>query len=917
MVIPSNWSIRRRLVLIVTGLTILLTLGVAVLTLEANTSNLRHETQARLLADNQAAANALDTELQRVESITQTFAAALEDDPAQVVTHARRLATEVLANEDFLGLRLNVYAPVGEVSRVLVFKPATSVSPLAGMSQYIDFDFLPDTWFLKTLEDGAGRWHEPAASYFPGINGTVVAYAAPFKGEDGTFQGVVWSEIPTWRLNLLLESAARTDDKRAYSLLLTDAGTPAATFHLPGGSGDTTETNLTSFAQSWLTDAPNGGFRLMDDPFEAERASAVVGNPLPHTGWQLISLFPAAVVQNPSERVLLGVMALTITGALLLGWVVYAFITHTVSKPLRTLGTAAQEIGSGDLRYQIDFQNWGNEIGRLAKALESMKTNLAHSYRQLSLWSQTLEQRVAQRTEELEAAQQQAQANAAELRAVYEASLSVVSDYQLEPILQKLMQNMLALLETSYCAVWLLTEDKAHLQLVATTAEDQSRLNLMVGPNEGLVGAAITQSKLLVAEDYAHWPQRLDQFSDPNVARAMAAPLMFYKRPIGAVLVGRVEEARPFSERDQRLLNLFANLVTPVVRNAQLFIQRDDARQQAERASSVKTRFLASVTHELRTPLNLIINNMDFMRIGQFGAVTPEQRERLDQTIRSAEHLLYLINDLLDVSKIEAGEMELTIVPADIQPVLEDALDSALMMIESKKTPITLVANVPDDLPLIPMDARRVRQVLTNLLSNAVKFTPEGSVELNVRLVGASLPVPKPVSSLALFLNGDEGDETPIRPYPPVEADTSPSTPTEPMPPIRLYGDGNENGGYLEISVRDSGIGIPPDEMGKLFEAFERSDRAKHMGIEGTGLGLPISRFLVEAHGGEMTVVSTVGKGSTFTFTLPLTAATQEPQYPSMSGIISRPVLTPPPGALNRRDIPDDVKALYKRQGEG
>jgi signal transduction histidine kinase len=349
----------------------------------------------------------------------------------------------------------------------------------------------------------------------------------------------------------------------------------------------------------------------------------------------------------------------------------------------------------------------------------------------------------------------------------------------------------------------------------------------------------------------------------------MSTPLMFYKKPIGAVLVGRTKDAKPFSERDQRLLSLFANLVSPVVRNAQLFIQREEAQMEAERASSVKTRFLASVTHELRTPLNLIINNMDFMRIGQFGAVTPEQRERLDQAIRSAEHLLYLINDLLDVSKIEAGEMELTIVPADLTPVLEDALDTALMLLERKTNPIALEAHFPENIPLIPMDARRVRQVLTNLLSNAVKFTQEGRVDLIVRV----LPhIPANASVVSLLENSAGTD-----------------------------------GGSIEFEVRDTGMGIPKDEINKLFEAFERSDRAKYMSIEGTGLGLPISRYLVEAHGGKLTVESYVGIGSTFRFTLPLKAVEREK---SASLNLARTVFTPPPGAYKLSDVQDAMKKL-------
>jgi signal transduction histidine kinase len=216
----------------------------------------------------------------------------------------------------------------------------------------------------------------------------------------------------------------------------------------------------------------------------------------------------------------------------------------------------------------------------------------------------------------------------------------------------------------------------------------------------------------------------------------------------------------------------------------------------------------------LRTPLNLVINNMDFMRVGMFGNITEEQRDRLNQTIRSAEHLLYLINDLLDVSKIEAGEMHLSIHPADVYPIIEDALDSAAPLLEGKPE-ITLHTDVAEDLPLIPLDARRARQIFTNLLTNAIKYTERGEVHFSARL--------------------------------------------------------DPSGRELEIAVRDTGIGIPPDEQERIFEAFERSQSVRQLAIEGTGLGLAITRFLVQAHGGHIGLQSEPGVGSTFTVLLPLT----------------------------------------------
>ncbi|MBL8164228.1 MAG: GAF domain-containing protein, partial [Anaerolineae bacterium] len=648
---------------------------------------------------------------------------------------------------------------------------------------------------------------------------------------------VVWVEVPLARLDAAL--AETLSNEMSYSLLLTNDYNIAAGLNLPGQMDLSARSNvLRAFlSQEAVVQArqpmqnSDGAFYVGPDPFDPQMACVVLMNRLPATGWQLISVLPAQTLQSPLERSLIQLVVFALMGIGTLGWVAYTFIGRTISEPLRRLGWAAQEIGSGDLRYAIPYRQQHNEIGRLATALEDMKQNLAHSYSQLSTWSTTLEKRVNERTVELEATQRQAQQNAAELQAVYDAALTVVGDYELNAMLGTLIENILKLLNTSYCAVWLLTADKQHLQLVAATS-DKQHLNTLLEINEGLVGTAVRQSKLVIVNEYSQWPDRLEQFIDPTRERVMAAPLLFYKRAIGTVLVGRSREMPTFTPQDERLLTLFANLVSPVVRNAQLYIQREAAREEAERASSVKTRFLASVTHELRTPLNLVINSMDFMRIGAFGEVNDEQRTRLDQAIRSAEHLLYLINDLLDVSKIEAGEMELLIQPGDLRRVLDDALDAAAMMIERVGRALQLRSDIPDTLPSVPMDARRVRQVLTNLLSNAVKFTDAGVITLSARV----------------------------------------------LPPSN--GAANGAGGGIELAVSDTGMGIAADEMGKLFQAFERTDRSKYAAIEGTGLGLAISRFLVEAHGGTMTVESTVGVGSTFRFTLPLHAAKPEKTAP-------------------------------------
>ncbi|MBC6937533.1 MAG: HAMP domain-containing protein [Chloroflexi bacterium] len=814
MWIHSEWGLRRQLVLIIVGICVLMAAAVAMIALNANAAALRAQTETALVRHNQMMANALDAELQFVVASTQAFAAALNDQPVLPVSQARAMATSYLSEAGRLIHRLNIYGPFRDTHQTLIVNAPEAGSTFAPMLRAISGTLSPSSWFLEPLEDGLERWHGPDRAFDANETEAVISYAVPFSSAAGELAGVVWADVPVSRLRAVVRATVNLENRDGYSLLLNGRDELVMADNLPGGvvpgalpDGLLRLPEIESFRAGLRAE---GGLVVTD--VGGGRASAVIISLLPQTGWQLISVLPAGALHQPYDRAILQVAVITLAGVVGLAAVVHVYIGRVVTEPLLALGDAAQGIGAGDLRYEIGFRQRQDEIGRLAGAMEDMKRNLEHSYRQLSLWSQTLEKRVEQRTQELEIARREAQASAAELRAVYDASLSVVGDYQLEALLRHLNQNILELLKTRYGAVWLVEPDGERLRLVDATS-DRIMPGTTIGSQEGLIGQVIQENRLMVIEDYAGWPARCAaDWVSPDTAQVMGVPLTFYNKIIGVALVGRAADDPPFAERDRRLLTLFANLVSPVVRNAQLFVQREEAVKAAERASSVKTRFLASVTHELRTPLNLIINNMDFMRIGEFGPVNDEQRERLDQAIRSAEHLLYLINDLLDASKIEAGEMRLFIQPADFYPVLEDALDSALMLIEARGGQVILQAHIPDGLPAIPMDARRVRQVLTNLLSNAVKFTPEGQINLTVRLLDDQ----------------------------------------------------------IEFSVTDTGIGIPPEEIEKLFEPFERGARARHLGIEGTGLGLPISRFLVEAHGGRLIVQSQVNRGSTFSFTLPI-----------------------------------------------
>jgi signal transduction histidine kinase len=235
--------------------------------------------------------------------------------------------------------------------------------------------------------------------------------------------------------------------------------------------------------------------------------------------------------------------------------------------------------------------------------------------------------------------------------------------------------------------------------------------------------------------------------------------------------------------------------------------------RQIEVASQHKSEFLANMSHELRTPLNAIIGFSEVLSERMFGELNEKQEEYLKDIHASGQHLLSLINDILDLSKIEAGRMELEL--SDFN--LPAALDSALTLVRERagRHGIALQMTVDERLGQIRADERKIRQVVLNLLSNAIKFTPDGG-RIDVRAVTVE--------------------------------------------------------GSVEVSVSDTGVGIAPEDQGAIFEEFRQVGTAA-MKVEGTGLGLALSRKFIELHGGRISVESEPGAGSTFTFTLPRSPA--------------------------------------------
>jgi signal transduction histidine kinase len=290
----------------------------------------------------------------------------------------------------------------------------------------------------------------------------------------------------------------------------------------------------------------------------------------------------------------------------------------------------------------------------------------------------------------------------------------------------------------------------------------------------------------------------------------IGAPMMWEGKGVGAIFVLR-DHAGPFSDKDISLLKTFADQAVIAIQNARLFREIENKSRQLEIANKHKSEFLANMSHELRTPLNAIIGFSEVLQEKLFGDVNEKQEDYLNDIHSSGKHLLGLINDILDLSKVEAGRMELDLAKFDVASALSNAM--TLVRERAQRHNVALKMTVDPALGEVTADERKVKQILVNLLTNAVKFTPDGgSIDVTARR----------------------------------EQDA------------------------VVVAVRDTGIGIAPEDHAAVFEEFRQVGRDYTKKQEGTGLGLTLTKKFVELHGGRIWVESEPGKGSTFTFTIPI-----------------------------------------------
>ena len=498
-----------------------------------------------------------------------------------------------------------------------------------------------------------------------------------------------------------------------------------------------------------------------------------------------------AILAMTSIVVVGGALVLTLR---LVGWI-------------QALRAGAARIGSGDLASRISIKT-GDELEALADQFNQMAGQLQASYADL-------EKKVELRTRELAQSVE-------ELRALGEVSQAVNSTLDLETVLNTIVAKATQLSGTEAGAIYVHGDAKNEFALCATYGMSEAFVAELarqgVGFGQSTVAPAAMQHAPVQVADLEAKPTALQEIILRAGYRALLVmPLLGRDKLMGALMVWRKAPGE-FPQHSVDLLQTFAAQSVLAIQNARLFQEIEEKGRQLELTSQHKSQFVASMSHELRTPLNAIIGltEMIVSNAARFG--TEKAVEPLRRVHGAGTHLLGLINQVLDLSKIEAGKLELSPETVNLAPLLEDVIGTARQLAEQNKN--RLVVESPDNLGTLTVDPMRLRQILLNLLSNACKFTKQGGVKLRVKKVV----------------------------------------------------DGRN---WIEIAVADTGIGMTAEQQAKLFEEFTQADSSTARQYGGTGLGLAITRKLARMMGGDVTVTSEPGKGSVFTLRLPGSADSQ------------------------------------------
>jgi signal transduction histidine kinase len=465
-------------------------------------------------------------------------------------------------------------------------------------------------------------------------------------------------------------------------------------------------------------------------------------------------------------------------------------------EPIRKIEMRLRQIAAGDFAQQVAVVN-RDEFGVLAR-------NVNQTSEQLRL----LYQEVQARTAELAR-------SVGELEALGEVSKAVNSTLDLDTVLQTIVAKAVQLSDTDEGIIYVFSSTRQQFRLRATFGMSNERIaalaNQPIGLNDPGVGdAARLGTPTQVTDLKEQTPFSIQKIVlDAGYRSALVVPLLGPSKIVGA-LVARRRKPGEFDEQVVHLMETFAAQSVLAIQNAKLFREIEEKSRELEAASRHKSQFLANMSHELRTPLNSVLGFTELLVDGIYGELPERAKTTVARVQANGHHLLGLINDVLDLSKIEAGQLTLALEEYSVGEIVRSTVTVVEPLARAKG--LVLAATVAEKLPIGRGDERRLTQVLLNLAGNAVKFTETGAINILADAVD----------------------------------------------------------GHFEITVRDTGPGIAAKDQVLIFEEFQQVDSSSTRQKGGTGLGLAISKRIVEMHGGTIEVESIPGSGSTFRLKIPI-----------------------------------------------
>jgi signal transduction histidine kinase len=397
------------------------------------------------------------------------------------------------------------------------------------------------------------------------------------------------------------------------------------------------------------------------------------------------------------------------------------------------------------------------------------------------------------------------------MMALHRASALIAAETDPGEVVREILEAASALLGRGAASLYRWDEHANVLRLAETARSEHAAIAApqLLREGEGVSGRSFLTQRPVIVNDYARWEYAVTSTREAGQTAALSVPLTRAGQRLGALTVRSMSPLTRFDDDDARLLGLFGDQAVAALTTAELVEQQRRAVEQLEKLNSAKSNFVSIVSHEFRTPLTGIQGFSELMRDEDLSAA--EMKEYAGDINKDAQRLNRMITEMLDLDRMESGQMTLNRERTDINALVAEAADR--LSATADRHPIQL--NCDPDLPLIEMDTDKIKQVLLNLLSNAVKYSPHGGpITITTRVAGE----------------------------------------------------------MVHVFVRDEGMGIPPDSLEKVFERYSRLESGATRYIQGTGLGLPISRQIIEMHGGRAWVESTLGEGSVFQFTLPLVA---------------------------------------------